>query len=103
MQLQPEQGQKIGSVVSTGPRFSQTYVHLRDRVARAARAEVEERFSINRSAERLLDLFVPAMEMRFRPAQSLWPILLPVRDETAAELKDDPEDRGGGRVEPCLN
>src|SRR2546425_1647288 len=76
---------------------------LRDRLARAARAKVEERFSIDRSAERLLELFVPAMEMPFRPAQSLSPILLPTQPETAVELKDDPEDRGGGRVETCLN
>ena len=32
---------------------------LRDRLARAARAKVEERFSIDRSADRLLDLFIP--------------------------------------------
>jgi glycosyltransferase involved in cell wall biosynthesis len=33
---------------------------LRDRLARAARGKIEERFSIDRSAERLLGLFVPA-------------------------------------------
>jgi glycosyltransferase involved in cell wall biosynthesis len=32
---------------------------LRDRLARAARAKIDERFSIGRSAERLLDLFFP--------------------------------------------
>ncbi len=32
---------------------------LRDRLARAARAKIEERFSIERSADRLLDLFFP--------------------------------------------
>jgi len=95
MPLQPEQGPTIGYVVSMWPRLSQTFV--------AARAKVEERFSIDRSAERLLELFVPAMEMRFRPAQSLWPVWLAARAETPAEPKDDPEDRGGGRAKPCLN
>src|SRR5213593_2487739 len=33
--------------------------HLRDRLARAAHATIEDRFSIDRNADRLLDLFVP--------------------------------------------
>src|SRR5437762_11015863 len=37
---------------------------LRDRLARAARAKIEERFSIERSAERLLDLFFPSAKGR---------------------------------------
>ncbi len=79
MQLQPEQRPTIGYVVSTWPRLSQTFV--------AARAKVEERCSIDRSAERLLQLFVPAMEMPFRPAQSLWPILLPARMKRLSTLR----------------
>lgn len=34
--------------------------HLRDRLAGAARAKIEERFSIDRSADRLLAVFAPA-------------------------------------------
>src|SRR2546426_46249 len=44
----------------------------------------------------------PILLANLRIARDLWPILLPP-SETAAELKDDPEDREGGRVEPCLN
>jgi len=39
---------------------------LRDRLARAARAKIEERFSIDRSAERLVDLFVPVEKGKAR-------------------------------------
>ena len=52
MQLQPEQRPKIGYVVSTWPRLSQPF----------ALNEIfpsEQWFSIDRSVERLLDLFVP--------------------------------------------
>jgi len=95
MHLPPEQRPTIGYVVSTRPRLSQTFV--------AARAKIEERFSIDRSAERLLELFAPSVQKGFRPAKSLWPILLPARVKRLPNFKDGPEDRGGERVERCLN
>ena len=95
MQLQSEQRPTIGYVVSTWPRLSQTFV--------AARAKVEEHFSIDRGASRLLELFAPSLQKGFRPAQSLWPISLPGPMKRLAELKDAPEGRGRGRVKSCLN
>ena len=79
MQLQPEQKPTIGYVVSTWPRLSQTFV--------AARAKVQERFSIDRGANRLLELFAPSMQKGSRPAQSLWPISLPARIKRLPSLR----------------
>ena len=52
MQFQSERRPAIGYVVSTWPRLSQPFV-LNEILA------LEQWFSIDRSVERLLDLFVP--------------------------------------------
>jgi len=84
MHLPPEQKPTIGYVASTWPRLSQTFV--------VARAKVEERFSIDRGANRLLELFAPSIQKGFRPAPSLWPISLP------AQMKRLPSSRMIRRV-----
>jgi len=71
MHLPPEHRSTIGYVANTWPRLSQTFV--------VARAKVEERFSIDRGADRLLELFAPSIQKGFRPAPSLWPISLPAQ------------------------
>ena len=118
MHLPPEQKPTIGYVVSTWPRLSQTFV-LNEILALERRELPVRIFSIKDPRgepvhAKLAKVRAPVAYLSFRRhgrpillanlriARDLWPILLPP-SETAAELKDDPEDREGGRVEPCLN
>src|SRR2546425_7864830 len=118
MHLPPEQKPTIGYVVSTWPRLSQTFV-LNEILALERRGLPVRIFSIKDPRgepvhAKLAKVRAPVAYLSFRRkarpflpptcriAQTLGPFFLPPT-ERPAELKKVPEDREGGRRNPCLN